>query len=292
MTLKFLFKILILGLFALSCRPETETLWLEEAESCACQTAEGLSPAYRYNKGPLKGQCLDHCKVRPVRQTGPKHFSDIGHRGEFWQGQYDLDQLENVYVLFDRFAPKLNHVALIFMFKTPSVALTHETKGHESSDFGFVLSPEAMPTTTHSYQLTAAFRGSYALAYRAYSLEQYIQNSIELNYELKKYRLNISPEHQKNLLTLLTSKLGVEQLTTPYHLLSQNCATSVLDALLDSKNPGQSSGQFYWNLLDPLRGLPFEFLGTKRSLNWWDLVDPEEIILYSPDLISKSKIKN
>lgn len=288
MTIRNLCKMIILGLL-LSCQSETETLWLEEAPACACQESQSNSPAYRYNKGPLKGKCLDHCKIRPVQKTGPRTLSDISHRGEFWQGQYDLEQLENVYVLFDRFAPKLNHVALIFMFKTPSVALTHESKPLRSSDFGFVLSPEAMPTTNQSYELKTAIRGAYALAYTAYSLEQYIQNSIELNYELKKYRLNLSPEHQKNLLNLLISKLGPEQLTTPYHLLSQNCATSVLDALLDSRSPNESSSQFYWNLLDPLRGLPFEFFGTKRSLNWWDLVDSEEIILNTPDLVSKSK---
>lgn len=268
----FLFLLLVLVVLAVMPSNPTQPLFVQ-TPGCGC---EGVGDGLAYNFGDYKGQCINSCVFKSIQSQfddGVFTLSQIlttkGHASQ----QYHLDDLESVYILFDRFAPKLNHVALIFMFKPQ--------KGLMS---GLVLSPEAVPPVNNSYSLLDGVLSNYAINYQAYTIEKYIENSVKLKYPLKKYRLNLSREHQKNLLIKTISQATEASFKTTYHLFSRNCATTALDLILDSKEKEPTMARIVWNLFDPLRGFPFDdWVGTKRSLTWWDLIDSHAEWLHQPD---------
>jgi hypothetical protein len=266
--------LILLPLLFLLVRPyNTDQELFVEVQGCACGSEDsGLA----YNFGKYKGQCIDNCLFKSnTTQTNTNDFiiSNIQTLSGHSTLTYQADEIDSVYILFDRFAPKLNHVALIFMFAPK-----------EGSIHGLVLSPEAIPPIGKEYSLTDGLLSNYAINYQAYSIDKYIENSIALEYPLRKYRLNLSDVHQRNLFINSVKQATEQSFKTTYHLLSRNCATTTLDLILDSKEEQPSMARIVWNLFDPLRGMPFEWLGTKRSLTWWDLIEPHAQWLHRPEV--------
>jgi hypothetical protein len=271
---KFIFILLPVALLILLVIPSNPDQKLfVQSEGCGC---DGEGSGLAYNFGTYQGQCIDSCTYKSLKtssKTNEITVSEVltleGHTTQV----YRPTDLESVYILFDRFAPKLNHVALIFMFAPKNGEIR-----------GLVLSPEAIPPRDQSYSLLDGLLSRYAINYQAYSIEKYIQNSIKLKYHLKKYRLNLSADHQRNLLKKTLTQAQEKSFQTTYHLISRNCATTVLDLILDSKEEEPTMARIVWNLFDPLRGFPFEWVGTKRSLSWWDLIDPHAQWLNEPEV--------
>jgi hypothetical protein len=278
-TLALLSVCLVLVAFVATRPVEQNQELFVQSESCGCEDAES-GPAYNFGK--FKGQCIDSCRFKPITATNNGQIIQIAQIRdveEFINVEVDLNDLLSVHVTFERFQPKINHVALVFMFD--------RTKS-ELPPLGLVMSAEAILPLDVKYTLSDGLLSNYAINYQSYTLDRYIEHSREKEYPLKKYRLKLTEDEMKNLFLDTLDVARNLSFQTVYHLITRNCATSVWDLILAAKKEEVPPAQLTQKLLDPMRGFPFENFGTKKSLAWWQLIEAEETWLHIPEQSTKA----
>jgi hypothetical protein len=263
---------------------------LTEDATCRCDQnseADVFEHPLRYKRNNYTGVCIDSCKYRyPLVIHSSKDEKIISvantlHDEQFWVAEIPVDAIVHVKVLFENFAPGINHVAFQFVFDPK-----HEVLLHPQSRFllqkstqiqSIVLSPEAAPAMGHKYNLWDGFIGNYALMNRFISFDAYETMAQQLKHPIKSYRLNINLKEAQSLLSfLLLDSKNVYQ--NQYQLVFNNCATSVIDSTLQAKKMLRSKTWDVWDVLDPLRGVPStQPIGTMRTLQWWGLIDTDSL---------------
>ncbi len=263
---------------------------VNQDEQCRCNSKSELDPfehPLRYKRNIYTGVCIDSCKYRyPLVIETSKHEKSISvantfHEDQFWVAEIPVDAISQVQVLFENFAPGINHVAFRFLFHPHHDIVLHSQNRSvlqkPTTVQSIVLSPEAAPPMNHKYNLWDGFVGNYALINRLISNSAYQQMAQKLKHPLKSHTLKINLEEAQSLLSfLLLDSKNVYQ--NQYQLLFNNCATSVIDSTLQAKKMLRSKNWDVWDVLDPLRGIPStQPIGTLRTLQWWGLIDNETL---------------
>lgn len=253
--------------------------------SCACTNSlqDSFEQPLKYVRGSFKGQCVNSCTHRfptlvrgnPSKQT--IEVSNTYHAEKFWTAQVPLSLLESVDIVFETFAPGINHVSMRFNFTKKNQVLLRAQNSMEAQTTAtidsFVVSPEAALPSGVKYSLKDGLMGNYVLMNRMISTEQYVAMIERLDHPVRFYRTKLNPVETQRLfqISLLDSR---EILNNPYQLFFNNCATSVIDYNLKAKKKMVSLDWDVWDVLDPLRGIPSSTtLGTLRTLSWWDIID-------------------
>lgn len=241
----------------------------------------------RYERNQYKGVCVDSCKYRyplVIHSSKDKKIISVAntlHEQQFWVAEVPMDAIAEVKVLFENFAPGINHVAFQFIFHPQHEIVMHPQSRsilQKSTQIqSLVLSPEAAPPMHTKYNLWDGFIGSYALMNRFVSYSDYQAMAQQLKHPLKSYRLKINLKEAQSLLSyLLLDAKNVYQ--NQYQLVFNNCATSVIDSTLQAKKMLRSKHWDVWDVLDPLRGIPStQPIGTMRTLQWWGLIDTDSL---------------
>lgn len=254
-----------------------------------CQCSENKNDPFnlglKFASGRFNGMCLDACSSRPISSTlisDPNDFletkinlQNIFHDKKFWSLEVPLKEIESVDVVFLNFTWKINHVSLKFHFKKNSILLLTsqidktKVKLKENS---ILISPDPSLPKDQVFSLVDGLIGSYSLIYKAYTAEEFFNNSARFNHKVKYLKTKLNHEEAAKLLITTISR-GSETDYENYQLLYKNCATTTIDLILESKQSNLKNNSVLRTLMDPLRGIPSNLnIGTKRSLQWWDLV--------------------
>lgn len=254
----------------------------------ACQCVEFIENdpyerPLRYVKGQYTGKCVNSCQYRApqVITTLPSKniitVANVFHQDQFWTAAIPVDAITQVDILFENFAPGINHVAFRFNFdRRRKISLQSQTQ-HDKQEFlsenSLVISPEAVPPFEQKYTLWDGFWGNYAMMNRILSYEQYQKIILKVNHPVRSYKAKLKSQEAQSLFTI--SLLDAKNISTnQYQLLFNNCATTVIDYSLQAKKVLRSKEWDLWDVLDPLRGIPAtQPIGTLRTLVWWDLID-------------------
>lgn len=263
---------------------------LREDVQCGCaesKEADLLERPLRYTHGDFSGRCVNSCKYRYpeiLNVSDDKSsllVSNILHNNEFWIAQIPLPALRGVYILFEEFAPGINHVAFQFQFNGVVDVKLYSQKEKNSSVHSLqvsslVVSPEAAPPEGVKYNLWDGFVGNYALMNRIMTYDKYSELIKEVKHPLRKYPAKMSlVEAQRLFVRVVTEAQSVTK--NQYQLFFNNCATTVIDSTLYAKDLLVSKQWDHWDFLDPLRGIPSSHtLGTLRTLQWWQLIDDDK----------------
>ncbi len=250
---------------------------------CRCHTdlEDPLEQPLRYTKGQFSGSCINSCKYRIPEvlefEENTLYASNLFHGGQFWTAKIPLDSIKSVDIVFETFSPGINHVSMLFNFnQKKQVLLTDPVLSRRSKSVSvdsLIVSPEAAPPLEKKYTLLDGFLGRYALLNRLISAIEYRQMTEELDHPVRTYQTHLSPQEAQVLLTV-SLRDGNNIFNHPYQLLFNNCATSVIDYVLDAKKILRSKNWDVWDVLDPMRGIPATApVGTIRTLQWWDIID-------------------
>ncbi len=275
----------------------TSAVMVQEDSRCGCSAAgtdlDILEHALLYTHGRFAGQCVNSCKYRypeVLKVSEDKTtllVSNVLHNNEFWIAQIPLESVKGVYILFEEFAPGINHVAFQFFF-TDSVSVrlySHKEKNSSGPRLlvnSLVVSPEAVLPKGNKYSLWDGFIGNYALMNRLMTYDAYAVMIKEVKHPLRRYRAKMKEFESKRLFTkVITDAPSVYH--NQYQLFFNNCATTVIDSTLFAKDLLLSNKWDRWDFLDPLRGVPSHTLGTLRTLNWWQLIDESQVQASLPE---------
>ncbi|MGZ3696307.1 MAG: hypothetical protein ACXWQO_20185, partial [Bdellovibrionota bacterium] len=247
--------------------------------TCACDllTKDLLEEPIRFAFGKFQGACVDSCRFRRARvlQASPQ-FIQVGnilHLGHYSQAKIRLDQVENVEVGFERFAPGVDHVILRFTFRAPISLLSQD--GH-ARQLGFtrslVISSEGVPPKAHPYSLSEGFWGHYLLAHRLITGDELDQWIAKLRHPLRLIPLQVEAPKAADLLARGIKRSDLESFRSVYRLFANNCSTSAL-ALLDAETGyhGQNWDPIQWEEWEaalPIAGP----LGTEHALGYRGLI--------------------
>lgn len=262
---------------------------VREDLSCSCsegQVHNTHERPLRYIRGDYSGLCVDSCKYRfpeILEFLESEHsifVSNMYHQKEFWSSVIPINSVSDVYILFENFAPGINHVAFRFDFLKKKPILSQEIRSHsqlknkkEHAAGAIVISPEAAPPQDIKYGMWDGFVGNYALMNRLMTYDQYLSLVQEVRHPFRTFRLKLSPKEAQQLLLLLLMDAKTV-FNNQYQLVFNNCATTAIDSTLQAKGLLASKQWHIWGVLDPLRGLPIsQPMGTLRTLKWWDLID-------------------
>lgn len=238
----------------------------------------------RYVTGKYAGHCVNSCQYRypqvinTIRDKNIITIANIFHQEQFWTATIPLDAITQVHILFENFAPGINHVAFHFDFhQHKKIILQSQLQPDHFQHLdknSLVISPEAVPPFEHKYTLWDGFVGNYAMMNRILSYEQYQNIILKVNHPIRSYKAKLKNNEAQSLFTV--SLIDAKNVyTNQYQLLFNNCATTVIDSSLQAKKVLRSKHWDLWDVLDPLRGIPAtQPIGTLRTLVWWDLIDP------------------
>ncbi len=254
-----------------------------KAVECACASEDPFEQPLKYIRGAFKGQCVNSCTHRFPTLVGvvvDKHTIEVSntyHAEQFWTAVVPLSLFQSVDIIFETFAPGINHVSMRFNFiKKNQVVLRSQNSKNllkTTTVDSFVLSPEAAVPSGVSYSLKDGLLGYYVLINRLISTEQYLSMIRRLDHPVRFYRTKLNPLEAQRLFTIALTD-SREVLNNPYQLFFNNCATSVIDYNLKAKKKMVSLEWDFWDVIDPLRGIPSSTtLGTLRTLSWWDIID-------------------
>lgn len=257
------------------------------SNDCQCKETKNdpLNLGLKFATGRFKGMCLDACSSRPISSTlisDPNGFletkvklKNVFHEKKFWSLEVPLEEIQSVDVVFLNFTWKINHVSLKFHFKKNSSLVlnsqTDETKLKLKQN-SILISPDPSLPKNQVFSLVDGLIGSYSLIFKAYTAEEFFNNSARFNHKVKYLKTKLNPEESAKLL-LTTISRGSETDFENYQLIYKNCATTTIDLILESKQSNLKNNSVLRTLMDPLRGIPSNLnIGTKRTLQWWDLV--------------------
>ncbi len=288
--IKILLILFALGsvFFILSYINYTQIPILAESKMCECDQAskDPYSKPLIYTYGRFKGQCVSNCFHRSTQfvisetlknKRNEIQIANVFHNNKFWRATVDVDSLKTSEIIFEKFAWNINHVSIRFVFSKPisleSQDLLLGPKKTKLMDSSLVFSPEAALPKNKIYNLVDGFMGRYGFIYKAYSFETYRKIAKQLDHPSKILPLNLDSKESQALFVASFLKANERPLQT-YQLVFNNCATASIDLILDSKKLLLSKGWDVWDIIDPLRGIPSDiYLGTLRSLYWWNLID-------------------
>lgn len=248
--------------------------------NCACSESpnDPYDTSLQIQEGLYRGQCINSCLYRPpVLVHWPAlsptiEVANLLHNNSFWQATIPLHSIKSVQILFETFAPGINHVAFLFTVEK-SVRLQKQTASDSEKTLQtFVISPEGAPPLNKKYSMIDGFLGRYPLMLRLMSWTQYKDMVKKTGHPLRYYQTRLNPKERQELLKM--ALLQATQKMTTYQLVFNNCATSVIDLSLQAKKEAIEPGWDMWDVVDPLRGIPSDFAGTVRSLQWWNVIDP------------------
>lgn len=273
--------------------PQAEMVAASHECHCGSQGLDPYEKPMKYIYGKHVGQCIDSCKHRYIEilKADPDaeyvEISNLFHDNKFWKARVPTNKVERVEVFFENFRKSFNHVALQFYFEEGHpVELELQDKSLEGpktfSTTSLIVSPEGIPPKGKEYNLYDGMMGHMALMYRVYSAEQYDYFQSTLGYPLRFYKAKLA-EKEMNRLLAISLRKSADGTNGVYQLVFNNCATSSMDLILDSKHQLLSESWDRWDILDPLRGIPLsQRLGTLDSLEWWDLIDTADSRVVTP----------
>lgn len=212
---------------------------------CDANQSDKLEGPGQINFGAYNGVCLDTCRFRKsvvLAQTGLKSLvqetllSNYMHAGQYWKASIPGGVVKNVQVAFEEFLPGISHVFLIFSFdekypvrlkaQGPAAKIKNATLNN------LVISPEGVPPKAGKYNLADAYFGRYPIGIRALSREQVIEYSVEtLKHKVLVYDLALDSVQANELLRLSIDLITQKSFQMKYGLLSNNCATQILDMI-------------------------------------------------------------
>jgi Domain of unknown function (DUF4105) len=247
---------------------------------CSCSTTPGdpFDPGFQFQEGFYRGQCIDSCQYRaPVLldwqiPSASMEVANLLHKNVFWKTKFSMRSVRSVQILFETFAPGINHVAFLFTLEKP-VYLKNQTGDSKITEIidSFVISPEGAPPLDKKYSMKDGFLGRYPLMLRLMSWDQYKKFVKKTGHPLRFYQTRFDKKERQELLRM--SLLQATKTMTTYQLVFNNCATSVIDLSLQAKKEAVAPGWDLWDVADPLRGIPSDFAGTVRSLRWWEVIE-------------------
>lgn len=257
--------------------------------NCLCNGSinDQYNLGLRFSQGKFKGQCINSCEKRPVvvlrsTNTGEERsgleVANIFHEGEFWKSHLPTNNILKSKIIFEQFTNKFNHVAIEFVFdRHIDIHLISHNQPERILLLrrnSFVFSSEGIAANDQRYDMIDGFKGNYPMFYRLYSTEKFKELAAKKGHPVTSYNTKFDKlENQKLLLSSLEK--STTQSGSVYQLFFNNCATSTIDLLLKAKSNSKARIRF-WNVMDPLRGVPLNIgFGTKRTLRWWKLVDLE-----------------
>ncbi len=296
----FIFLSLVIVVITIFNLRFTSTPELIASTECRCSKSE-IDPydfGLKFTSGRFKGMCLDSCSSRPIfskdtfKNSEPSFSSlklnNIYHDKKFWALDVPLDELESVDVVFLNFTWKINHVSLKFHFKKDSRLVLHaqtdtansENKNShhigqsvELKEKSILISPDPSLPINQKFNLLDGMLGSYSLIFKAYSAEEFFNNSARFDHKVKYLKTKLNPQESTGLF-MATVARGSNKEFGNYQLLFNNCATTTIDLILNSKNLDQKTKVALWAWMDPMRGVPSNLnFGTKRTLKSMDLID-------------------
>jgi|GEM_PF-6643512 len=238
---------------------------------CRCDpgTTDKLEGPGQINFGAYLGTCFDTCRFRKSVVLAPRSpklarsetlLSNYMHRGAYWTARVPVGHVKNVQVGFEEFMAGIYHVFLIFQFNEKSeVVLSPQGRsGQPVRTSSLVISPEGIPPQGGKYNLVDAYLERYPIGIRALSTEQVIEWSVEkLKHKVRVYDLNLTASQSNELLKLAIESLGQKSFQVKYGLLSNNCATNVLDMIDSVVQPDTVKFPIYYSLVYRIeRALP------------------------------------
>lgn len=269
-----------------------------ENAGCGCPSSapDPFDKGLAYNFGALRGRCINSCVFRSPELRGNTGtgflLTNVYDDNAFWTAKIRSRKLESVEILFQNFAAQINHVALLFRFSEP-VELEEQAPipgkaARKKLMRALVISPEGAPSVEGKYNLFDGMLGRYTFVFRAISLEEFAAHSSRHGFGVRSFPSRFGRPESARLLKLAVETAESESFHTVYQLLFNNCATTSIDLALAAKKSLRSPGWDFWDILDPLRGIPLQSrIGTLRSLEWWDVIGPGEKLLVkahaSPD---------
>ncbi len=275
--------------FALTLSPLATAELAVPSPDCQCDDTgtDLLEGPNKFNFGAFTGQCVDTCRYRksiplaPLKKNSDSvRLSNYLHEGKYWTAQVSKDGLKKVQVAFEEFMPGVFHVFLIFEFVDKnSVYLTPqvgERAGQTVKISNLVISPEGIPPKAGKYNLVDAYMERYPIGIRTMSRQQVILWSVEkLKHKVEVFDLKLSSVQATALLNSALESLTSKSFKVRYGLLSNNCATSVLDYIDAVIKPEAERFPLYYSWLYPLeRALsiagPF---GTRKILMSRNLIE-------------------
>jgi hypothetical protein len=236
------------------------------SRDCKCEEAaeDLLAGPNQLNFGAFSGRCMDACRYRKSVPLAPFKknadsvlLSNYLHEGKYWTAQIPRQGLKKVQVAFEEFMPQVFHVFLIFEFlDKSSVYLTPQVgarAGQTVRISNLVVSPEGIPPKAGKYNLVDAYMERYPIGIRTMSRQQVIRWSVEKQkHKVEVFDLKLSSVQAKALLDSALESLTSKSFKVRYGLLTNNCATSVLDYIDAVIKPEAERFPLYYSWLYPL----------------------------------------
>ncbi len=220
--------------------------------SCGCHAEDPLEIPSKFNFGVFSGLCIDACRFRPARllfwegSTQRIEVGNILHEGFFYKSAFSLNQIEQVDVGFEMFAPGVYHVFLKFtlqskpkkpIYRLPQLSNARGLPAASSSLSELktlILSSEGIPPKDQGFNLIKSYFENYVLGYRLLTGEEFERWTRQQNHPVKFYKLNMSSESARRVFLSSMRRSEERGLESVYKLFSNNCSTSVL-SLIDTE---------------------------------------------------------
>lgn len=275
-------KIVVVFVFLVSTAwafPARAQRLFEIDRTCACdpKAQDFLEEPIRFAFGKFQGQCVDSCRFRRARILRERSqeiiVGNVLHLGKFVRARIRLDEIESVQAGFERFAPGVDHVFLLFSLLADAPLRSQDGR---STFLGttrrIVLSSEGVAPKGHDYSLSEGYQGHYLLDHRLVTGEEMAAWIGKLNHPLRLVTLNLSGAEAARLLARGIERSDAESFESSYQLFRNNCSTSAL-SLLDWETGFRKLNwdPLHWEELEaalPIAG-PF---GTAHALAYRGLV--------------------
>ena len=280
-----------------------------DEDTCSYDISDPYEPRSRFEWGPFEGDCHDTFKRRPiVRLSGDEakafqdsagHFvvANVYHDGAFWIAYVPRDAVQDVFFQLEYFPAIVpaGHTQLRVDFNQPvsMYGQSDSNRGQFHETKYFVLSAEAVTRRGDKYDLFRGVQDHFAIALRVTTLEARYRSMVEdQGHRVEQWRLQLDEWQRHQVFAWYIGVSREMRLEHPYHTVSRNCTTEVVD-LLDSivnytlrERIGRfllKVTEFYPNVVRAAliaRGL----LPLDQSTDWYELKDDPVI----SELLSQS----
>ena len=212
-------------------------------ELCAYDETDPYEPRARFQVGPWTGECLDTQRRRPVavlasptQDERTLELANVFHDHGWWYASIPVDAIEEVYFQLEYFPAIVpaGHTQIRIEFNQPVRLSGHSdwNYGQEEETYNLVLSAEAVPRVGDGYDLFRGLRDHFGLALRVTTLEaRYDSMIVEQEHHVEQWRLMLTEEEQRDLLTFYANESEELGLGITYHTITRNCTTEIVRSL-------------------------------------------------------------
>ena len=211
--------------------------------NCRYDITDIYEPGARFQRGPWTGECLNTEKRRPVfvlnsatQNPDELLLANVFHRDGFWIAAIPLDAVEAVYFQLEYFPAVVpaghTQIRVEFNQDVELFGQSEWKRDQYETVRNLVLSVEAVTRLGDNYDLFRGMKNHFGVAFRVTSLQARYQSMItEQNHHVEQWRLQMTPQEQRDLVEFFAYESEALGLSENYHTLFRNCTTEGIRAL-------------------------------------------------------------